>query len=154
MSNPLWEFSLQQYGKPDVAEACLEAQDRFAANVNLLLYAAWLTCQGLELDAGQWRSLESELQPWHQQVVVPLRELRRRWRQVPAAAGLRQQLKVLELEAEQEQQRQIWGWHQRARAQDAGPAGLRRQLEQLLSAAADDSERSRLLQRLTVLLLA
>jgi uncharacterized protein (TIGR02444 family) len=151
MSNPLWEFSLQQYGKPGVAEACLEAQDRFAADVNLLLYAAWLTRQGLGLDASQWRSLESELQPWRQQVLLPLRGLRRGWRQLPAAAGLRQQLKALELEAEREQQQQIWRWHQQGLAKAAGEA-LQRQLEQLLNADGDAGERDRLLRRLALLL--
>ncbi len=152
MSNPLWEFSLQQYRKPGVAEACLEAQDRFAADVNLLLYAAWLARQGLELNVSQWRSLESELQPWRQQVLLPLRGLRRGWRQLPAAASLRQQLKALELEAEREQQRQIWHWHQQGLAADAGEAALQRQLQQLLSAAGDDGGRDRLLHDLVLLL--
>lgn len=152
MSNPLWEFSLQQYDKPGVAEACLEAQDRFAADVNLLLYAAWLARQDLELKAWQWRSLESELQPWRQQVLLPLRGLRRGWRQLPAAAGLRQKLKTLELEAEREQQRQIWHWHQQGLAGEAGEAALPRQLQQLLRATGDDGGRDRLLRRLAVLL--
>lgn len=152
MSNPFWEFSLCQYARPGVAEACLAAQDDLAADVNLLLYAAWLTRQDLELSAGQWCSLEAELQAWRQQVLLPLRALRRSWRQLPAADRLRQQLQALELEAERDQQQQIWLWHQRGLARSAGEGALGRQLGLLLDAGEAPAERDRLLQQLTVLL--
>ncbi|HEY7776848.1 MAG TPA: TIGR02444 family protein, partial [Kineobactrum sp.] len=102
MNNALWEFSLHQYRQAGVAEACLEAQDRYAADVNLLLYAAWLQAQGRQLDAGGWREVNLALAPWRERVVVPLRQLRRDWRELPGVQALREQLKVLELEAERE----------------------------------------------------
>jgi hypothetical protein len=58
MNNPLWVFSLQRYQQPGVAQACLEAQDRCGADVNLLLYAAWLASHGQALSPAQWPQLQ------------------------------------------------------------------------------------------------
>lgn len=151
MNNALWEFSLHQYRQSGVAEACLEAQDRYAADVNLLLYAAWLQAQGRQLDAAGWREVNLALVPWRQRVVVPLRQLRRDWRELPEVQSLRAQLKVLELEAEREQQAQIWRWHHRyGGTSAASPGSLLRALDTLLDSGATPAMGSRqaLVQRL------
>lgn len=155
MNNPLWEFSLERYARPGVAAACIEAQDYCAADVNLLLYAAWLARQGLELDQIQWRALEGSVVEWRQRVVRPLRALRRDWQALPAAADLREQIKALELAAEREQQAQIYAWHRRQVAQPAQPDSLARALPQLLDApsALEDSDRLALVRRLHALLI-
>ena len=37
----LWDWAVAAYGRPGVAPACLDLQDRFEQNVPLLLAAAW-----------------------------------------------------------------------------------------------------------------
>ncbi|MDO8861779.1 TIGR02444 family protein [Haliea sp. E1-2-M8] len=154
MNNPLWEFSLALYARSGVAVACIEAQDCCAADVNLLLYAAWLARQGLELDQNQWRALAASVAEWRQRVVQPLRALRRDWRALPAAAALREQVKVLELAAEQSQQAQILAWHRQQVLQPARADSLPRALAFLLGSAPmqDTGEQRLLLQRLLTLL--
>lgn len=154
MNNPLWEFSLELYARPDVAAACIEAQDHFAADVNLLLYAAWLARQDLELNQNQWRALAASVAEWRQRVVQPLRVLRRDWRALPAAASLREQVKALELAAEKSQQAQILAWHQLQVPQPGRADSLARALAFLLGSPATQagSEQRLLLQRLLTLL--
>ena len=154
MNNPLWEFSLELYARPGVAAACIEAQDHCAADVNLLLYAAWLARQGLELDQIQWRALEGSVAEWRQGVVQPLRALRRDWQALPAAAALREQIKALELAAEQEQQAQISAWHRRQVSQPAQGDSLVRALAQLLASPStlEAGDRRALVRRLNALL--
>ena len=151
MNNALWDFSIHQYRQAGVAEACLEAQDRYAADVNLLLYAAWLQAQGRQLDAAGWREVNLALVPWRQRVVVPLRQLRRDWRELPEVQSLREQLKVLELEAEREQQAQIWRWHHHhGDTSVASPDSLLRALDTLLDSGVAPERRNRqaLIERL------
>jgi uncharacterized protein (TIGR02444 family) len=154
MNNPLWEFSLALYARPGVAAACIEAQDHCAADVNLLLYAAWLAHQGLALEEMQWRELAVSVAAWRQRVVQPLRALRRDWQALPAAAALREQIKALELAAEQEQQAHIFAWHRRQVARPAKADSLGRALAQLLAAtsAQIDSDHLALARRLEGLL--
>ena len=155
MSNPLWEFSLQLYARPGVAAACIAAQDRFAADVNLLLYAAWLAQQGLELNRQQWQALAASVAEWRRRVIQPLRALRRDWQDLPAAAALREQVKMLELAAEQSQQAQMLAWHRLQEPQPAQLNSLERALSELLETSVEERDsgaRGDLLRRLLSLL--
>ena len=106
----LWSFSLAVYAAPGVADACLTAQDEAGADVNLLLWAAWLAAQGHDLTAAELAEAVAATQPWRDDVVRPLRALRRRLKSGPAPApcpateSLRAQVKAAELEAEHQQQ--------------------------------------------------
>ena len=104
MSNPFWDFSLVHYAIEGVSPACLSLQDDYGLDVNVLLYAAWWGAQGLLLDEAHLAILEAEVAPWREQVVRPLRGLRRQWRQLPAAAELRDGIAELELLSERKQQ--------------------------------------------------
>ena len=44
-ARPLWDFSLEVYGRPKVAETCLRLQDEFGVDVPVLLFAAWLAAE-------------------------------------------------------------------------------------------------------------
>lgn len=48
-----WQFSEQHYARPGVADACLQLQDDYDANVNLLLLLVMLDERGLSLDPAQ-----------------------------------------------------------------------------------------------------
>ena len=106
----LWSFSLSLYAAPGIAEACLTAQDSHGADVNLLLWAVWLAARGHDLTPGEVAEAEAKTRPWRDEVVRPLRGVRRRLKSGPmpapdtATESLRSQIKVAELEAEKVQQ--------------------------------------------------
>ncbi|AVO61930.1 TIGR02444 family protein [Pseudomonas chlororaphis] len=105
MSSDLWSFTLKTYARPGVEEACLNLQAA-GANVCLLLCAAWLGARGVACTAQRLQQLQTLGQPWHDEVVRPLRQLRTQWRPAasadPELAVLREQVKALELEAERQ----------------------------------------------------
>ncbi|AZC53946.1 TIGR02444 family protein [Pseudomonas chlororaphis] len=105
MSSDLWSFTLETYARPGVEQACLNLQAA-GANVCLLLCAAWLGARGVACTAQRLQQLQTLGQPWHDEVVRPLRQLRTQWRPAasadPELAVLREQVKALELEAERQ----------------------------------------------------
>ncbi|MCU1717999.1 TIGR02444 family protein [Pseudomonas sp. 5P_3.1_Bac2] len=106
MPADLWQFSEAIYRRPGVEPACLELQSD-GIDVCLLLCALWLEVQRVPYSAARLQHLQALAQPWQQQVVLPLRQLRRAWRtaaqQDQGLHLLREQLKQLELTAEREQ---------------------------------------------------
>ncbi|MEN0038318.1 MAG: TIGR02444 family protein [Cellvibrio sp.] len=107
----LWEFSLDLYARPGVANQCLQLQDEQGVNVNLLLWCAWLDARGLILDAGRLHSAQKRIRGWDEHYVVPLRQLRRRMKvefgvEDASIEAVRTQIKQAELLAEK--QLQLW----------------------------------------------
>jgi uncharacterized protein (TIGR02444 family) len=105
-ANPFWAFSCGLYDRPGVAEACLALQDAHGVDVNLLLFCCWAGHCGRSLAPAELRLLMNKVAPWQQEVVRPLRGVRRYLKTAgpPAAETLRQQVKDQELAAEQMQQ--------------------------------------------------
>ena len=111
--NSFWDFSVTVYGREGVAPACLELQERLGLDVNLLLFACWAGCRGRPLSRDETARLVELTEPWQEQVVRPLRGVRR-WLKgqdlAPAepAAALRARVKTDELTAEAIQQRLLF----------------------------------------------
>jgi len=55
----LWQFSLQYYGVREVKEACLNLQNHYHGNVNLLLLLKCLDEQALRFNAEDWHHVQS-----------------------------------------------------------------------------------------------
>ncbi|HSC68661.1 MAG TPA: TIGR02444 family protein [Cellvibrio sp.] len=107
----LWDFSLELYARPGVADACLHLQDTQAINVNLLLWCAWLDTRAIALDEVRLHSGRKRIHAWDEHYVVPLRQLRRRMKaefgvEDAAIEAVRAQIKHAELLAER--QLQLW----------------------------------------------
>lgn len=106
--NPFWDFSLALYRGPGVEAACIGLQDRLGLDVNLLLYACWIAATGRgRLARGDWTRLIGDTAAWRDQVVEPLRAVRRHLKDrndMPGAAALRDRVKALELDAEHAEQ--------------------------------------------------
>lgn len=101
--NEFWRFSLAVYASPGVAEECLSLQHRFALDVNVLLFAAWLgRVRHIALSARDLQAIDAEVRPWREKVVKPLREVRLLIKGWPedAVKALREKLKTAELDAE------------------------------------------------------
>ena len=133
LENPFWAFSCAVYALPGVQAACLDLQDRHGADVNLLLFAAWV---GAVLRHGLM-SADLATAPggdWHGQVIVPLRALRRHVKAAMAAQagleGVYQQAKQCELSAEQVRQALLFQW---AEARFQGRGGRSTALANLLA---------------------
>jgi uncharacterized protein (TIGR02444 family) len=100
-------FALELYRRAGVADACLDLQNRHDLDVNVVLFAAFVgaarrqTLTIADLDLAQRR-----VNPWHHEVVRPLRQVRQRLKTGPAPAPneatgtLRRKLAQLEIEAE------------------------------------------------------
>ena len=118
-----WSFSLDFYGRPGVAGACLELQDRHGLDVNLVLYCCW---RGDVLSEAQIQAAIGLTAPWRAAAVQPLRALRRRLKAgfppFPEAGvlALRKRIADAELEAERLQQLALDAL---ARAEEQGTEG-------------------------------
>lgn len=100
-----WDFSLTLYGRPGVAPACLALQDRFGADVNLLLLGFWRAHRGFPGWAeGEIDRAEAAAAPVNA-VLAPLRQARRALHTLrddePSATALYDEAKALELRVEQ-----------------------------------------------------
>jgi len=106
-ANPFWDFSLAVYGRPGVPACCLSLQDRCGVDVNILLFAAWagLEC-GIRLSAGELARIDGAVAGWRDEMVRPLRALRRRAKTEDDA--LYRRMKAAELEAERVQQDRLF----------------------------------------------
>ena len=112
-SPALWTWSLDVYGRGPVARLCLDLQDSFGANVNVVLGCCW-SAHALDLELGpdQLADLLKDLAPWSASVTQPLRNARRALKTAPApgtgtnepGSNLRDLVKKAELNAEQVEQ--------------------------------------------------
>ena len=87
-----WDWAVAAYAKPGVAEACLDLQDSHGQNVPLLLWALWR--------GGDVAAAVDLARAWEDEVVGPLRGVRRRLKGRAGAETLRERVKAVELEAE------------------------------------------------------
>lgn len=103
---PLRQFALAVHDVEGVPAACVLLQDRFDLDVNVLLLGAYIGVQGKTLTAEDVASARAVIDAWHQEVVRPLRAVRRRLKSGPApapdarTASLRRHVAGSELDAE------------------------------------------------------
>ncbi len=82
--NPFWDYSLSLYGKPEVAESCIFLQDKYGLDVNLLLFCLWIAASGRgALEAVEIDDCIRRTGDWREQVIEPLRSIRRVCRDRP-----------------------------------------------------------------------
>ena len=87
-ANPFWEFSLDVYARPGVADACIALQDEAGLDVNLILFCLWAGAEGpgrlQPEDLGRAVALASA---WQDEVVKPVRAARRAAKTAKLAGG-------------------------------------------------------------------
>lgn len=76
-SSALWQFSLALYAAPGVSHACIQLQDHWQANINLILWLVWLEQRNQPVDSDLIVQAEAAIVPWSEQTLQPLRALRR-----------------------------------------------------------------------------
>jgi len=109
-----WRFSLGFYRQPGVADACIALQDGCGVDVNVLLFFLWLATAKRGVPPAVAQSICATAGPWRDDVVVPLRTLRRRLKDGSSlverntAELFRTRIKAVELEAERLQQEALF----------------------------------------------
>jgi uncharacterized protein (TIGR02444 family) len=112
--SPFWRFSLRFYRRPGVADACIALQDGCGVDVNILLFFLWLALARRCVPPAAAIAVCAKVAPWRDDVVVPLRMLRRRLKEGSslvergAAELFRTRVKAIELESERLQQESMF----------------------------------------------
>lgn len=123
-SEQFWSYSLSLY--PAIKEVCLQWQDDFDVNINLLLFLLYLDKQQQSLTEAQLQQLEDLLKHFSTEVTQSIRALRRTlpspWLESDMQQPLRQQLLSTELAAEKlEQQLLVQQFNQLSLSDDVLP---------------------------------
>lgn len=112
-SQNFWNFSVDLYAQARVAEACLDLQNSYGLDVNMLLFCYW---HGVNLGVFPARTIGQAWefsQTWKKEAVQPLRNVRRWMKEQatthstfnqPQFEALRTRIKFDELAAEKYQQ--------------------------------------------------
>lgn len=103
MVNTLWDFASDCYSRPGVAEICLHTQDVYAADINMVLAAAWLAAHDVQWERADVAALAHVCAEWRTQCLLPLRSVRRYLKHRTGADDMYARVKTLELEAERHQ---------------------------------------------------
>ena len=73
-----WDFVLRLYAGDGVEQACLALQDDHGQCVPLLLWRAWTLSEDRPVDEEALASAVMLARAWHDEVIVPIRSVRRR----------------------------------------------------------------------------
>ena len=73
-----WAYSLRFYDDPKTQEACLDAQNRLGADVNLILYVFFKAQKGFRLNRNALQQANENVISWRTEVIHPLRQIRRK----------------------------------------------------------------------------
>ena len=117
VASPFWQFSLAFYRQSGVADACIRLQEEAGVDVNLLLFLLWQATLKRAVSTGEVQALERRVAPWREEIVIPLRTVRRALKSppalVPAATAelFRTRIKAVELEAERLQEQAMYELH-------------------------------------------
>lgn len=107
IENPFWAFSLQVYGRDRVKNACLDLQNRFGADVNILLFLCWRNSIGLPNPTmSQIKEMVATIADINRDVITPLRRVRTALPGMDAPGAPEARKKVLEAELSAEQMAQ------------------------------------------------
>jgi uncharacterized protein (TIGR02444 family) len=112
--SPFWRFSLGFYRQPGVADACIALQDGSGVDVNVLLFLLWLATAKRQVSRATVQAFCGHTDPWRNDVVVPLRTLRRKLKDRAWLVGrntaelFRTKIKAVELESERLQQEALF----------------------------------------------
>ena len=120
LENPLWSFSLDFYGQPQVADFLLDCQDSKGADVCLLLWASYTSACGRQLSEESWRVADRGLAP-RRRMINTVRNLRRIVGRVNKGSAAYAWCKRCELRMEQRQLAALWKLNGEAWPEDRSP---------------------------------
>jgi uncharacterized protein (TIGR02444 family) len=96
-----WNFSVSVYDR--ARESCLNLQDRFGFDVNLLLFCCWRGAAGVGLGEAELKRIIEGTAAWRINVIEPLRATRRWLRNGDHPSGAKElRARILEIELQGE----------------------------------------------------
>ncbi|MGE8319580.1 MAG: TIGR02444 family protein [Comamonas sp.] len=109
-----WNDIVALYADPALARELLRRQDEEGLDVVLHLFALWAERQGRPLDGAALAEAAAAVAGWREQVIAPLRTLRRAMKTMEADPalrdGVRSQVQAAELAAERAQVTMLCDW--------------------------------------------
>jgi uncharacterized protein (TIGR02444 family) len=106
--NPFTQYALELYQRPGVEATVLQLQERFAADITMLLYSCWLAAEGRQFTEEAIQSLQQTCASWRGECVLGLRKVRRYLKTLPEQEALYKQLKQIEIQTELTQMQWMW----------------------------------------------
>jgi len=76
----LWSYTTQLWSLPEVEPICLELQNIYDTDVNILLYCCWIGDKTLNMSEDDMQVLLDTVKPW-QTMIRPLRDSRKMMQQ-------------------------------------------------------------------------
>lgn len=103
----LWDYAVAVYAEEGVSPICLRWQDQLGVDVTVMLSGIWAARHHRALSRSDAEILAEAVRPWREEVVKPLRTVRRRLKEVPPAepAGDVEHLRGLIAKAELQSER-------------------------------------------------
>ena len=103
-----WEWSLTRYGCESTRELLLSLQETAGLVIMEALFAAWLGDRGCRWQRSAIEQISIATSAWLEEVVLPLRATRKRWKPDYGLRAQREKLLQLEVEAERHLAQLIW----------------------------------------------
>ncbi len=80
-NSALCDFATQALQTANVESACLNLQNRFAADINILLFCCWCGNRHVALNKDDLRQVVATAAPWQDVILKPLRNARKMMKQ-------------------------------------------------------------------------
>ena len=105
---PFWDWALRQYAREPTQALLLTLQSQADLVILEALFAAWLSTEGHRLEAHDVAAMRDTTGTWIDEVVLPLRAVRERWKGDASKEAARRHLLQLEVEAERHLAELMW----------------------------------------------
>lgn len=135
MTEGFWEFSSRVYRLDGVSDACLALQDRWGVDINVLLFCCWAGMNVGSVSDSTMSEILGHSTRWAENVVRPLRAVRRWMKSENGESELRDEVKRVELAAERVQQEALEAMVGTATVADTGRPSIERNLTMWLEMA-------------------
>ena len=119
-ATPFWDWALSQYRAEAAQRLLLRLQEEAGLVILEALFVSWLASEHHQWRADDTAKLRDATQDWIDEVVVPLRAVRQRWKNEASKETSRRHLLELEVEAERHLAELMWAASESARGEKIG----------------------------------
>ena len=112
-----WDWALRQYSREPTQVLLLTLQSQADLVILEALYAAWLSAKGYRLQDQDIAAMRGTTGTWIDEVLVPLRAVREKWKGDLEKVDARRHLLQLEVEAERHLAELMWASTKSLRSQ-------------------------------------
>lgn len=126
-SKPFWDWALAQYRAEAAQRLLLRLQEEAGLVILEALFVSWLASEHYEWRLDDTAKLRDATQDWIDEVVLPLRAVRQRWKNEASKEASRRHLLALEVEAERHLAELMWAASESARGEKIGAEQVSKQ---------------------------